>query len=134
MEITLSPAMVTPEAQEIYLDGAVTYPGIYSFRENDSIEDILQNAGGRTLDADPAKLEIYVPYSSESLQPQKVNINRAEAWLLVALDDIGKVRADAIIQYRDEHGDFEQVDDLKKVPGIGEAIFEKNKDKITVVG
>jgi len=133
VEITLPS---TPAStMEIYLSGAIAYEGIYTFSQGSSLRDVLQRAGGVTEEADLASIEIHIPTTSESffIPPQKININTAEAWLLEALDGIGEEKAQSIIRYREEYGEFRQIEDLKKVSGIGEAIFEKNKDKITVV-
>ncbi|MBT9163708.1 MAG: ComE operon protein 1 [Chloroflexi bacterium] len=64
--------------------------------------------------------------------PQRININTADAWLLQALPGIGEVWAERIIKYRTEHGPFESIEDLKKVPDFRDSTFEKLKDKITV--
>ena len=61
-----------------------------------------------------------------------VNINTADATLLTSVPGIGQVRAEAVIAYRREHGDFQRTEDIKKVSGIGDALFEKMKDYITV--
>ena len=61
-----------------------------------------------------------------------VNINTAGPEELDTLPGIGPALAQRIIQYRETHGPFQTVEDLKKVSGIGEKSFEKLKDKITV--
>lgn len=66
--------------------------------------------------------------------PHKVNINQATAKELAELPGIGMKKAEAIIVHRNEQGKFESVDDLKKVKGIGSAIFEKIKGQVTVEG
>jgi len=60
-----------------------------------------------------------------------ININEATVKELSGLSGIGKSKAEAIIAFRIEHGNFENVDDLKKVKGIGKKTFESIKDKIT---
>ena len=62
----------------------------------------------------------------------EVNINTATMQQFTELDNIGFVKAAAIIEYRDKHGQFESVDDLLKVNGIGLAILEANRDMLTV--
>jgi competence protein ComEA len=62
----------------------------------------------------------------------KVNINTADISGLTSISGIGKTRAEAIISYREEHGAFLSVEDIKNVSGIGDATFEKIKDQITV--
>lgn len=62
----------------------------------------------------------------------KININTATKEDLLKIKFIGDKKADAIIEYRKENGDFNTVEELKKVPGIGEKIYQKIKDKIEV--
>lgn len=62
----------------------------------------------------------------------KVNINEADMDILQTLNGIGEVKAKAIIDYRDKNGPFKQIEDLKKVSGIGDSVYEKIKDNITV--
>ena len=61
-----------------------------------------------------------------------ININTASVVELMSLDGIGESKAKAIIEYRDINGDFENILDIKNVSGIGESIYEKIKDNITV--
>ena len=61
-----------------------------------------------------------------------VNLNTATLEELQTLSGVGKSKAEAIIQYRDEKGGFSNIEELKEVSGIGEALFEKIKDYITV--
>jgi competence protein ComEA len=60
-----------------------------------------------------------------------VNINEASVKELAGLSGIGKSKAEAIIAYRSEYGRFENVDDIKKVKGIGSKTFDNIRDKIT---
>lgn len=63
----------------------------------------------------------------------KINLNTADAETLQReLLGIGEVKAQAIVAYRDEHGDFASVDELLEVKGIGEATLEKNRDKLSI--
>ena len=61
-----------------------------------------------------------------------VNVNKASAEELQVIRGIGPSLAERIIQYRDEHGRFEKVEDLVKVRGIGEAKFEKIKEQVSL--
>lgn len=63
-----------------------------------------------------------------------VNINTATAEELKALPGIGPAKAQAIVDYRQSNGSFKSVEDLKKVKGIGEGIFNKLKAEATVSG
>jgi competence protein ComEA len=60
-----------------------------------------------------------------------VNINTDDAKTISkSLKGVGPKKADEIIKYRADKGDFKTVDDLKKVPGIGEKTVEKNRADI----
>lgn len=63
----------------------------------------------------------------------RVNINSADAETLQKmLAGIGNAKAAAIVAYRDENGPFTSVDELIEVKGIGKAILEKNRDKLSI--
>lgn len=68
----------------------------------------------------------------EGTDPAKVNINTADRSALMTLPGIGGAKADAITEYRSQHGGFRTIDEIKKVPGVKDAAFQKIKDKITV--
>ena len=63
-----------------------------------------------------------------------VDINRADASLLMSVPGIGQVRADAIVAYREANGAFRAIEDIMNVTGIKEGLFAKIKDYITVGG
>ena len=71
-----------------------------------------------------------VPALSADLQ--KVNINTATLEELITLDGIGQAVAERILAFREKNGPFEKPEDLMMVKGIGQKMFEKNKDKILV--
>jgi len=123
----------TPELPgEIYIGGAITNPGFYPLKTGDSLEALIQAGGGITSSADPSRLELYIPEAGEEEQPQQINLNRAEAWLLEALPGIGETRAQAIIDYREQNGLFSNINELTKVTGIGTTTYEEIKHLITV--
>ena len=62
----------------------------------------------------------------------KININTANLEELEQIMGVGPVIAQRIIDYRNEHGPFQRIEDIKNVKGIGDATFEKMKDEITV--
>ncbi|MBR2410692.1 MAG: helix-hairpin-helix domain-containing protein [Clostridia bacterium] len=72
--------------------------------------------------------------TSEELSEEiiKININSDNIYELTSLKGIGQSKAQAIIEYRKENGDFISVDELKNVPGIGDTLYEELKDFITV--
>ena len=117
---------------EIYIGGAVSNSGFYPLKSGDSIEALIQAAGGTTSNANLSQLKIYIPGVGEEEEPQKIDINRAEAWLLMALPDIGEGKAQAIIDYRQKNGAFRNITELTNVEGIGPATYEQIKNFITV--
>ena len=130
IEIVIPPSQ-EPQG-EIYIGGAANNPGFYTLRDGDSIEALIQAAGGTTDIADLSRIELYIPQSGEVPQSHKIDLNRAEAWLLQALPGIGEVRAQAIIDYRQQNGRFRSIEELTEVEGIGSATYERIKHLITV--
>jgi competence protein ComEA len=61
-----------------------------------------------------------------------ININTASPVELETLDGVGPATAQKIVDYRTERGGFTSIDEIKNVPGIGDAKFEAMKDSITV--
>jgi competence protein ComEA len=61
-----------------------------------------------------------------------ININTADAAKLCELPGVGETRAQAIIQYRQEHGAFSSIEEIQNVSGIKSGLFAKIKDLIKV--
>ncbi len=144
----------------IFVDikGAVKKPGLYRAEEGERVQDIIQKAGGLQEKADKdfvnlaQKVEdemlIYIPEIGEDLEARKmlpndalaseatgdgkVDINTADEAELETLSGIGPSKAQTIIEFREQNGPFQEVDDLKNVSGIGEKTFEKIVEHITV--
>jgi competence protein ComEA len=133
LEILLSqPAPASEQEVEVYVDGAVAHPGFYLLEGANTIEDVLQAAGG-AIGGDLASIKVHVPAAGGSTTPQsqRVNINTAPDWLLDALPGIGPKLAQAIIDYRKENGRFQRTQDLMKVKGIDPETFDKVQGLIT---
>ena len=139
----------------VYVCGAVINEGVYSLPEGSIINDALSAAGGYTGDALHGYvnlagevtdgMRIYFPFVHEkediSLSKNdpaekeagtKININTAGKEQLMKLPGIGESRAADIISYREKNGDFKSIDEIKKISGIKDNIFEKIKDLITI--
>jgi competence protein ComEA len=130
IEISLPPS---PELEgEIYLGGEVGNPGYYPLPSGASLEALIQAAGGTTDNADLAAVKLYIPSVGGKEEPQKIDINRAEAWLLEALPGIGESKAQAIINYRQNNGGFSNITEITEVAGIGTSTYEQIKTLITV--
>ncbi len=61
-----------------------------------------------------------------------IDINKADKELLCTLDGIGEVLADRIIEYREDIGGFSDIEELMDVYGLGEKIFDRIKDSVTI--
>ena len=130
--IEISSPPTSPFQGEIYLAGAIHNPGAYPLMAGDTVEGIIQASGGMDKNADVSRLRLYVPLRGNEKQPQLIDINRAEVWLLQALPDIGQVRAQAIVDYRQKNGPFHSVKEITNVPGISNSIYENIKVFITI--
>ena len=76
--------------------------------------------------------ESIIDTSNTDIFSEKININTASIIDLQTLPGIGEAKAKAIIDYRDTEGIFNTIEDIKKVSGIGDNLYEKIKDYITV--
>lgn len=151
---SVSPTTPTPGRIVVYVSGAVQAPGVYELPDGARVDEALKAAGGPTADADLARInlakrlhdeeQVYVPRLGETNPPVppagatggqtggKVNINTATAAEFETLPGIGPALAQRIVEYRQAHGPFARIEDLKKVSGIGDKMFERIKDLITV--
>lgn len=135
----------------VYVCGAVVNPGVVELPEGSRADDALQAAGGFAEDAHreyvnlAAKVadgeKLYFPTieeaeeleaAADAMRSGLVDINAADAALLMTLPGIGEARARDIIDYREQNGDFLTEEDLQKVPGIKENMYAKLRDKIIV--
>lgn len=129
----------------VYVVGAVKNPGVYEIPEGSHFYDAVKAAGDVLPYADmnavnmaepvTESMKIYVPldpYQSDRSAKGLVNINTAGQKELETLPGVGKVTAEKIITYREEHGQFSQLEDLKHVPSISDGKFKKLADKITL--
>lgn len=136
-----------PGDNYVYVTGAVENPGLYAIREHATVGDVVKACGGllpygaaealNMADEVPAGTHIHVPFNftgnpEELLRKQKLNINTASEKELDALPGIGPSTAKKIVEYRSQNGNFNAITDIKKVKGIGDGVFKKFADKITV--
>lgn len=150
------------ETIAVYLCGEVCNPGVYVLQAGSRLYQAVEEAGGLTANARAEAVnlarilvdseQIYIPNISESIdqienETQNVissaavssalsdgllNINQASESDLMQLPGIGQVKAAAIVTYRNSNGPFSSIEEIKNVPGIKEAAFEKIKGMITV--
>lgn len=78
------------------------------------------------------RIEAFDTAHEDEIPRRKVDINTAGPESLESLKGLGKVMAARVIEYRDAHGAFSSIEEIKNVKGIGQALFDKIKDDITV--
>jgi len=144
---------ITIAEPEIFVDvtGAVNKPGVYTLTGKSRVIDAIKAAGDSAPGADLSTInlarvlndgeQIYVDSTimnssgarvSKAVHAGPININRATAHQLDALDGIGPVIAQRIVDYRKINGSFLSIDDLQKVSGIGAAKFAQIKAKVRI--
>ena len=144
---------ITVAEPEIFVDvtGAVNSPGVYTLTGKSRVIDAIKAAGDSSPGADLSTInlarvlsdgeQIYVDSTvvnsagvrvSKAVHTGPININRATARQLDALDGIGPVIAQRIVDYRKINGSFLVIEDLQKVSGIGAAKFAQIKAKVRI--
>lgn len=153
MSTKLDTEQASTQSQEdvyVYVCGHVRQPGVYCLKAGSRICEAISLAGGILEDGRAEALNqaqpvadgqtLYVPGideeqeegGSEDFEDGLVDINKAAKEELMTLPGIGESKALSIIQYREEHGLFESVEELMEIPGIKEGIFNKIKNSIKV--
>lgn len=157
------PARSTPAAEAstilVHAAGAVRAPGVYLFRGEARVFDLVEAAGGLTADADHNRVNLAAPLSDGewvyflrvgettvpapiggsgltdggvSVRSGPLNLNTATAEQLESLPGVGPATAAAIIDHRQRIGGFASVDGLLAVSGIGPAKLEQIRDLVAV--
>lgn len=148
----------TAKTVAIDIKGAVKRPGVYQLKAASRVNEALIAAGGPLANADLRQVNlakqlmdqqlIYIPVVGES-QPvampadasstnssadnsAMVNLNTATKEQLCQITGIGDKKADLILQYRQEHGQFKSVEELQEITGFGEKTVAKLKEHLAV--
>lgn len=79
-------------------------------------------------------LSLLLAQTGMAVAADTVDINKADSQQLTQLDGIGAAKAAAIVDYREQNGPFESVDQLTEVDGIGNATLEANRDFLNTGG
>lgn len=128
----------------IEVKGEVARPGIYLVDENYCINDCIILAGGITKDGSTENIKlaskvsdgltIVIPKKSgfSSDNTGKLSINSSSAVDLTSIPGIGTVIANNIVKYRQEHGNFTNLEELLNVQRISENLFNKIKEYLTL--
>ncbi len=144
----------------VHVCGAVLHAGVYELKAGSRVYEAVEAAGGFAADADQNYVnqaqtlkdgvKLVIPTMEEAAQARereplieaaqgedgvqdgRININTATAAQLCDIPGVGATRAAAIIAYRESHGGFHKPEDIMKVDGIKEGMYEKIKDSISV--
>lgn len=147
----------SPSPLVVQVSGAVAQPGVYQLPAGSRISDAIQAAGGVLPSANALSLNLArqledgqavrvptiapspsvvlitaTPEATATPYNPFININTASQEELESLPGIGPVLAQRIIAYRQKHGDFAAIEDVKLVYGVRAETFEMIKDFISV--
>lgn len=144
----------------IFISGEVKNPGVVTIDSEKRLSDAVDKLGGTTEHADLNKINLatkltdeshyIIPkigdsiedYSNEDIENNEsnnlenksnlININKASIEELDKLPGVGEATANKIVNYRDEKGKFNSIEDIKNVNGIGEKKYEELKNLISI--
>lgn len=143
----------------VYVSGAVKKPGVYVVKEGSRVFQVIKLAGGMIKSArkdclnqaetviDGQNIKVFtkeqyaeiiqnetknILIENNKINEGKININNADVALLMQLTGIGETKAKAIVSYREEHGNFSKIEEIKNVSGIGDSTFSNIRSNITV--
>lgn len=144
----------------VYVCGAVNSPGVHILPAGSRLHEAVEMAGGFSAEADLSyhnlariledgeRIYIVSFAETETLTVKqkaegeagvledtaggRINLNTATREQLATLPGIGEVRAESILEYREKVGEFTDIEEIMNISGIGEAMFAKIRDKITV--
>ena len=159
--VTVDPAPAAPgagAALAVQVAGEVRRPGVYRVPPGARVYEAVDRAGGLTSRADQAGVNLVAKVSDgqQVIVPRrgaapaaaapgapsttgspgasaaaKVSLTSATLEQLDAIDGIGPTLARRIIEYREQHGGFRSVGELRQVDGIGEKRFESLREAVT---
>ncbi|WP_170317303.1 ComEA family DNA-binding protein [Acrocarpospora corrugata] len=146
----MSPATPSPTSSvTIYITGKIREPGVLALPAGSRVVDAITAAGGVKKGAKPGSLNLarrlvdgeqiivgqsappgsnFVPDAGSATI---LSLNSATADQLEQLPGVGEVLAQRIIEYRDTHGGFQNIEQLREVSGIGERKYAEIKDKVS---
>lgn len=147
----------TEETGKIIVDikGEINKPGVYELEGDARVKEVILEAGGLTKQAEEKQLNlaeklqdqqmIYIPNKEEAEEMEidgdkeaednnedMIDINAADINELQKISGVGPAKAQAIVDYREENGAFESVDELNEISGFGEKTVEKLRDSIKI--
>ena len=143
--------LLPPQPLRVHVAGAVARPDVYSLPPGAILQDAIAAAGGLQAQADLSRLNLAQPLAdgqrievplqvetaaasgSRSVTSEgRLKLNSATAPELERLPGVGPVLAQKIIEYREQYGPFQRIEDLLQVDGIGPAKLEGLRELIVV--
>ena len=129
----------------VYVTGAVEEPGLYELKSPATVKAAIEVSKGLLPYADVNHLHledtleesthIHVDFNfhgspEELLRKQNISINDGSEADLQKVSGIGPKMAEKIVDYRQEHGPFKSLEELRHVKGIGPALYKKIVEKV----
>lgn len=128
------------ERIKVEVKGEVNKPGVYEIPYQSNVKDAIEAASGFRESANQEAINqanivkqndvIHVPKINN--EKKQISINTATMEQLTTLNGVGPSTAQKIIDFRNEHGCFQTIEDIMKVKGIKQKLFDKMKDQITL--
>lgn len=153
-EVPLEEVSVTNEEETeqikricVYVCGAVVKEGVYELPKGSRVYEAVEQAGGFCENAASQQvnqaqvledeMKIYIPTLEEvelskTQDSGKINLNTATKDQLMTLPGVGESKANSIIEYREENGGFQKIEDIMEISGIKEGLFAQIKDYIVI--
>lgn len=126
----------------VTISGEVINPGVYTVTKDSTLGYLISLAGGLSDKADVTCFnsnvivengkDYYISYIrvNENNESSKVSLNTATQASLDTLPGIGQVFSKRIVEYRINNGGFKTIEDLKKIKGVGDSLFDSLKDLV----
>ena len=148
-----SASLAEPMQVTVYVSGEVNRSGVVDLNSASRVSDAIKACGDFTAAADKTSVNLaqkvedgmqikVLALTTTSANPKVnaatktsgdvININTADESELDKLPGIGPAMAKRIIEYRQTNGNFQTIEDIKNVRGIGEAKFNKMQDKLSL--
>lgn len=144
---TASSSTSLDDTYSFTIAGEVSRPGTYVLKANCVLQDLIAAADGTTSNADSLAFNVDYVLTSKgtyyiaplydnsntcAVTPiSKANVNNASEQDLIDVAGFGKAASSALVSYRLTHT-FQAIEEIKNVPGIGDATFRAVRDKITL--
>lgn len=152
LQVTPPTAPPAPPSIKVHVTGAVLFPGVVQLPADARVDDALKAAGGLAGSAEAATLNLALPLrdGQQLVVPEKgvptpaplavpqpapsasINLNTATQKELETLPGIGPVTAQKIMEYRQTHGGFKAVEELKDAKIVNSSTYDKIKGLVEV--